>query len=842
MRRAVAALVLLAGGLFALAPGSSATAVRRAEFISGAAYLIVEFLDDDLVHFELSAAGPSPGTDAPLFVTPQIAETGYPGPSALTRDGDTFTTPGLRVEVAPASLCVTVHDAAGRLLHQACPRALDQPWKGLTITRGGVQHAYGLGEQFPRGGTSEGDWVGRVRTPGGPYGNAMVFDPDNGPVGNAQIPVLFAVGAAGLNYGMFLDQVHKQQWDLTGDPWTVETWGDRLRWYVMTGPDLPDLRRDYMELTGRPPVPPRKAFGMWVSEYGFDDWAEIDDRLSGLRAARFPVDGFVLDLQWFGGVREGADDTRMGSLTWDLTKFPDPAGRIARYEAEQGVGLIPIEESYVGRALPEHADLAGRGFLVRSGCATCPPVYLAQDDKDWWGRGGMIDWTLGAAGDHWHAVKRKPLIDQGVLGHWLDLGEPEIYDAGDWTAGVLPGEHAHAGYHNLYNLAWAASVARGYAAEPRRPFLLTRSGAAGIQRYGVAMWSADIGSRLTALADQQNAQMHMSMSGIDYFGSDIGGFRREMLDSDLSELYTQWFADAAWFEVPIRPHTENLCNCFQTSPDRIGHTASNLANLRRRYELTPYYYSLAHRAHRTGEPLVPPLVYHYQDDPNVRELGHEKLIGRDLLVGIVAGRGERERDVYLPAGVWYDYHSGERTSSAGQWTGRRPLWVDGEFRLPAYARAGAIIPKMAVDEATMNVFGRRTDGTRRDELIARVYPGAAASEFTLYEDDGTTTGYQRGEVRTTTLRQQVTGPTATVTIGPAEGGHPGALTARPNVVELAGRASAVSLNGTPLPRHATEDAFDAAASGWYDGGDGYVFAKSAVLDVGAAKTFAFTLA
>lgn len=834
------ALVFLAALLMpSLVASSAQAAVQRVQFTSGPAYLIVEFLDDDLVHFEL-ANGTSPGVNDSIFTTPQVAKKDYLGPTSFTQSGNTLTTPAMKVEVTAGTLCVKVSDPA-RLLYEACPRNLAQAWKGLTITKSSIQNAYGLGEQFFMGGSADGDWVGRTRSPGGAYGNAMVFDTDNGPVGNTQIPVLFAVGASNLNYGLLLDQVYKQEWNLTGSPWTVDTWGDQLRWYTMTGPDLPDLRKDYMELTGRPPVPPKKAFGMWVSEFGYDNWAEIDNRLSGLRADAFPVDGFVLDLPWFGGVTAGSDNTRMGTLSWDPTAFPNTSATINDYATNKGIGLMTIEESYVGKNLPEHADLAARGYLVRSGCPGCAPVYLTTND--WWGRGGMIDWTQDAAADYWHTLKRQPLADQGVQGHWLDLGEPEMYDAGDWTSGVLPGKHAHADYHNVYNLKWAESVARGYASGTKRPFMLARSGAAGIQRHGVAMWSADIGSKLTALAQQQNVQMHMSMSGIDYFGSDIGGFRREMLNSDLNELYTQWFANGAWFEVPVRPHTENLCNCAQTSPDKIGHKASNLANLRQRYELAPYYYSLAHRAHRFGEPVVPPLVHYHQNDPNVREMGHQKLIGRDLLVGVVAGAGERDRDVYLPAGTWYDYATGEKLTSSGQWFTDRPLWVNGVFRLPAFARAGAIIPKAHVDDKTMNAMGKRTDGTTRNELIARVYPDTTSTDFTLYEDDGATTAYQSGSVRTTQISQQLSGATATVTVAASSGDYSGAPSSRPTVVELVAgtQASAVTLNGSPLTQHATKTAFDAAAAGWYNAGGNLIVAKAASASVTTAKTFAFTL-
>lgn len=845
---ALAAATLTAvGGVYDVDPATAAPlGVQRAQFTLGSSYLVVEVLDDDLVHFELAGGGTPPGTSNPLFTTPQVDKTDYAGPDVYSLTGSVIQTSDLRVSVAPTTLCVTTTDITRTpelVLQTSCPADLGQAWKGLNITKSSMENAYGLGQQFFTGASSDGDWVGRTRTPGGTYGNAMVYDAENGPVGNTQIPVLFAVGDANANYGLFVDQLYKQEWNLTGDPWTMRTWGDQVRWYVMSGPDLPDLRQDYMELTGTPPVPPKKAFGLWVSEFGYDDWTEVDNTISGLRSADFPVDGVMLDVQWFGGVTANSDNTRMGTLDWDTSKFPSPASKIASLSAD-GVGVIPIEESYIGKNLPEHADMATDGYLVRSGCATCAPVYLTGNP--WWGKGGMIDWTQPAAGAAWHDEQRQHLVDEGVTGHWLDLGEPEMYDANDWTAGVLPGKNAHADYHNAYNLLWAESIADGYERndEDARPFLLSRAAAGGIQRHGTAMWSADIGSTMKALASQQNAQMHMSMSGIDYYGSDVGGFRREMLDSDQDELYTQWFANSAWFDTPLRPHTENLCNCLETSPDAIGDEASNLENLQRRYELAPYYYSLAHRASQYGEPLAPPLVYYYQNDDNVREMGHQKMLGRDLMVAIVAGEGERQRDVYLPAGDWVDVHTNERIASTGQWIEDVPLWRNGVFTLPAYARSGAIIPKAFVDAETKDITGKRSDTTVHNELITTVYADDTASDFTLYEDDGATTAYESGAVRTTQISQATTGSTASVTVGASSGTYTGAPSSRPTVVELVTdgtQASAVTLGGSALTQRASKAAFDAATSGWYNAGGGLVVAKAASSAVTSAKTFSFTL-
>ena len=165
-----------------------------------------------------------------------------------------------------------------------------------------MTRAYGLGQEFRTLGSADGDWTALgVRQGVELLGNGFQGF-QNAAVGNVQIPVLYALGPTALNYALMLDNVYKQSWDFTGSPWRARMFGDQIRFYVITGPDLPDLRADYMELTGRPPVPPRKAFGLWVSEFGYDNWDQIDALAAGLRDAGFPLDGFVLDLNWFGGV------------------------------------------------------------------------------------------------------------------------------------------------------------------------------------------------------------------------------------------------------------------------------------------------------------------------------------------------------------------------------------------------------------------------------------------------------------------------------------------------------------------------------------------------------------
>ena len=850
-------------------PARTAYAASRPVTItSGGQYLIVEALTDNLVHFELSALRTRPNT---IYTSPMVFKTDYLGPTSWTDKTvgsiRTLQTPTTKVDVNTTTLCATVTDTTRSLiLTTYCPLNLQEAWKGLTMTRETFTHGYGLGAKYITAGSADGDWIAtpnhRVRSPG-EYGNEME-EFNNGGVSNTQYPVLYLLGSGSNNYAMFLDDYYKQEWHFDANPWKVETYGDWIRWYVMTGADLPTLRQSYMGLVGRPPVPPKKMFGLWLSTFGYRNWKQVDDKLAGLVNAHFPVDGFVLDLYWFGGITANKDSTNIGRLTWDIQQFPNAATRLASYRTESGVGIINIEESLVGKGLSEWTTLNSQGFLVREGCPTCPAVAINHDltptDNGFFGNVGIIDWTNTAGADWWHDNKRQALVNDGILGHWLDLNEPEgnsgnrLYHPTDWYAGFDPhiglvptGLHSEGDIHNLFAFFQAQSIARGYTRNgvKQRPFMMSRSGAPGIQRFGATQWSGDIASNFGSLATWSNVQMMMSLSGMDYYSSDLCGFRRGNCQGacDLNDLYTQWFATGMMFDVPGRPHADNDS---ETSPAVLGKVEGNLANVQRRYELSPYTYSLAYRAWLAGEPVVPPLVYYYQSDSKVRTIGHEKMLGRDFLVGIVAAQGEFRRDVYLPAGDWVYFDSNEWFHSSGQSFTRIPEYRGYNiFRLPLFARAGALVPSMYVDHQTGNALGFRRGGSTHKELIVRAYASSAATSFTLYEDDGQSKDYTAGAYRTTLLSQQRTsGSSETVSIAGSSGTYTGAPKVRNNVVALVvenQQATNVTLNGSPLAQFKSKSAFAAASSGWYNAGYNVIQAKSGVQKVTAAKTFVFTL-
>lgn len=780
-------LLLLFTSISIIASAQGEGGIYRAAFKTGGRQLTVEILDDDLAHFQL---GDATDDELGIWTTPMVDKTNYTGPTAVNVIAlNVIETPEMRLEIDESALCVTVTDISREpelTLTTLCPLATESgESSGLTFTQEGTTDLYGLGEQFLRRGGINGNWFGKRRSFLNVYGNELTSF-NGGNVGNAQFPILYALGAATENYALFLDDVYQQYWDLRENPFSVTTKNPTVRWYIMTGADLPDLRGDYMELTGHPPVPPRQMFGLWVSEYGYESWDELEGVLDSLQAANFPLDGFVLDLQWFGGI--GANG-KIGGLAWDETNFPDPAATIAGLREAYGIGIMTIEESYVKDTLSDYEDVADQGVLAREcGDPHCPPITL----NAWWGRGGMVDWTNPEAAAWWHDNRRAHLIDEGVIGHWTDLGEPETFDEAAWYHGFPEQNlHAHADVHNLYNLRWSESIWDGYQRNgvERRPFILSRSGTSGTQRYGVAMWSGDIAANMISLEAHMNAQMHMSLSGVDYFGSDVGGFYRQVFDPVLGMegMYTVWLANSVLLDVPLRPHAANQQNLYNTAPSLIGDVASNLANVRLRYALSPYLYTLAHRAYRDAEPIFAPLVYSYQDDPEVRLIGAQKMLGADMMMATITGENIETIPVYLPAGGWFNYYTGDYfASESGQWIDVSTN-VDGLRRAPLFVHDGAIIPQMVVDDATLNTLGQREDGANGlQNLVFTVYQAENEGDFTftLIEDDGQTMAYQSGDVRETLVTVTANDAGVTVTIGAVVGTYTGAPETRNVEVRL----------------------------------------------------------
>lgn len=940
----------------------------------GTRCLRVEVLDENLVHFEIfERRGHEIDHDKKclrendmIWITPMVDgrneagayfdgsrpndyrvhyNGGYSGPedASFRKHADGIETSQVRVKVSDESRCVSVFDKVRNveLTDKLCAEELNKDNKFLRVSKKNMFNFYGVGNLFTRDRNPNGDWKGikwdvskNADRPGNLRGPTF----HNGDPSTSQFPVVYALGPGLQNYLLFFDNGGRMSMDFTEqERFSYETYGDELRFFVMTGPHVRQLRSDFLRLTGRPPLPPKGHFGHTTSKFGFKSWGEVEEEVSKLRSGGFPLDGVALDLQWFGGKFGDPETFRMGVLQFG-NEFPDPQGKVREFYDKYGITFMPIEESYIDDRLDEHRALVDGGFRNSTpgfrGITGDDGCFLAREHLDfngqdggwkparvdvnfkrtlsggntvWWGRGGMLDHTNPHGRYFWHQLKRRWLTKMGITQHWGDLMEPEMFYEYAYYQGFPElyrewqvwenGDRVtrknivqkHGDIHNFYGLLWAKGVEEGYAnaenASFAKPMLrefyghdyedgprhttMTRASTVGGQRYG-GLWTGDTRGNFENFVGHLQTQLHAPFFGFDYYSGDVGGFFHIKDGKDPGDhfdrvLYKQWMAVASLAEIPVRPHGWALEEGISYGAHVRGHPDSNRANLWRRYELIPYLYSLAHRAHRFGEAIFPPLVFHFQEDLTVRENGTERMMGPSLLFRVVAdwrGYNQKEADsapVYLPKGKWVDYESLEWFDSNGGIT--RPIAFFRKERVPAsapadtyyflnplFAREGAIIPKAYVDEKTMNALGKRWGEAPREELAVRVFSSPNASDFTLYEDDGVSRGYLRGKVRETVIHQRHLGNRAEVTINAAGGqSYVGAPGARKNVVELVVRNQRVTPDGVRVNSQAQrrcsadeKNDFDKAQHVcWYQASDQLVRVRTSDREVSETKTFQF---
>jgi alpha-D-xyloside xylohydrolase len=345
---------------------------------------------------------------------------------------------------------------------------------------------------------------------------------------------------------------------------------------------------------------------------------------------------------------------------------------------------------------------------------------------------------------------------------------------------------------NAYSLVNSQAVYEGQraAAPDQRVFILTRNGFAGQQRYAATTWSGDITSTWTALAKQIPAGLSFSISGIPYWTVDSGGFAvpprfannptPEAL-AEWAELNTRWFEYATFLPL-LRVHGQApVREMWEFGGDTSPSYQAQLKFDRLRYRLHPYLYSLAGQVTHEGGTLLRPLVMDFREDAIARAIPNQFLLGPAFMVSPVTTYQAQSRSVYLPAGGWYDFWTGAPV--AGGQTLEAPAPLDA---IPVHVRAGAIVP-----------FGPELTYTGErpaDPIVLYVYTGADGA-FTLYEDDGLTYGYERGELSRIPITWN--DGARTLTVGAREGSFPGMLSERAFEVVLVSEATPVGFSFTP---------------------------------------------
>jgi len=610
-------------------------------------------------------------------------------------------------------------------------------------------HLYGLGQ----GGGAQLDRLGTSRV----FWNSQV---GHGPGVDFGVPLVVAV-APGGSYGLFFDTTAMARLDTArgsgGQTLRYEADVPSFDLYVLAGPRPADVLAAYAELTGFPALPPRWSLGFLQSTRFFDTTEDILHLARTIREKQLPCDALIF-LSTYGpsqGWNEG-----VGHLGFHRQLLPDPAVTLRELREEYALRVITHEYPVIHPDAPGYDEAERRGFLLDVAYPAPPPAPapapsdvrdVAHRRQGYFEDQRFIDFTNPEARAWWWEQHRH-LVELGVAGWWLDGGEGPSDPAPMHRGNALL-------MHNAFDLYRFRAFAEGEARDrpDGRAWMLCRSGAAGMQRLGAGTWSGDINTTFTTFEAQVLLGLGLAMSGVPYFGTDIGGFYPNALDG---ELYARWFQFGAFSPI-FRAHgwvwRQHLPWAHGPEVEAICRRYLEL-----RLRLLPYLYTIAWQAHTGGLPLMRPLAMEYPGDPNVWELGREYLFGPDLLVAPVTRAGASHWPVYLPAGRWYDFWTGEAHEGGRAISVATPLDA-----LPLFARGGSIIP--------MGPVMQRTDERPLDELTLLVYPGAhgVGGTCTIYEDDGATRAHQRGERALTRVRTSFADGAARIEVDATDGAYAG---------------------------------------------------------------------
>ena len=468
----------------------------------------------------------------------------------------------------------------------------------------------------------------------------------------------------------------------------------------------------YRQLTGEAPLMPQWALGYIHCRERFHSQEEILKTANRFREKQLPVDVIVQDWQYWGKYGWNA-------MRFDEAHYPTPKLMTDSLH-RMNMRLMVSVWSKIDRQSEVGRQMAAEGHYIPG--------------TDW------IDFfNPASASAYWQNFSRR-LLPEGIDAWWQDATEPENDDLTGrrvWQ-GRYPGEW----FRNVYPLLVNKTVYEGLMKDQpeRRPMILTRCGFPGIQRYGSAMWSGDVGNDWQTLRRQIIAGLGMQAAGIPWWTYDAGGFFRpgnQYTDSAYVKRMLRWIETAVY--LPLMRVHGYMSN---TEPWEYGPQAEGIIAqcLQERYRLMPYIYSQAAAVSFDGATLMRPLVFDFADDAEALRQECEYMFGPSLLVSPITEPDVTEWTTYLPrhAAGWYDFRTG-RHYEGGQYVTTK---VDDSF-IPVFVKGGSILPLCNGKQ-----YAADKDGV---SLEMRVYPGADAT-FTLYEDDGESNAYRHGDCRRTTYR------------------------------------------------------------------------------------------
>jgi alpha-D-xyloside xylohydrolase len=595
-----------------------------------------------------------------------------------------------------------------------------------TFDSGADEHYYGLGQQ-------QKGWMD-LRD------HQIHCWHDYGAIGGEDVCVPFMVSTRG--YGLIWDNPSKTTIDLGfngRNVWSSEI-GDRVSYFVIAGETSDEIYQGYRLLTGAAPLLPRGVYGYIQSKAIYPTQEHALDVAKGYRERKLPLDVVVVDF---------LNMTHQGEMDLDPKRWPDPAAMNREFHA-MGVNTLLSVWPHFAPGTQFYDMLKSKGWLIHKPDGTPDSGYYKNTI------GPNIDTTNPEAAKWWwEKIRDRYVKPYGFDYIWLDETEPDVDPANDvFFIGTGPR------FYNVYPLFHTSSVYEGFRrdfGDSRRVMILARAAYLGAQRNGSVFWSSDIVSTWDMLKRSIPAGLNFTASGMPYWDTDIAGFfspaipadyhapHKPLIDGsdvrgtignyeDYPELFVRWFEWGAFHPV-MRAHGERDHNEVWSYGKQAEPILAKYLKLR--YQLLPYTYSVAYGSYQTGAPYMRALFMDFPDDPKALDIPDEYMYGPAFLVAPVTEQGAIRRSVYLPAGCdWYNYWTNERLHGGQTIVADAPIDT-----LPLFVKAGSIVP-----------LGSEVMSGQQPQAIAavRVYPGANG-KFTLFQDDGQTYGYEKGQGSITTL-------------------------------------------------------------------------------------------
>src|SRR5450432_196526 len=595
----------------------------------------------------------------------------------------TLTTSQLKIEITRADSSIVFYDAAGHKLTQETSHTLtpvevngektfhSERFVNMWDTQ---ESFYGLGQH------QAGVWNYR--------GEAVDISQDNT---NISVPMLLSSNG----YGIFWNNGSRSRFNnrFVHAFYLSSEVSDSIDYYFIYGPDFDKIVAAYRELTGAAPLFGKWAYGYWQCKNRYDSQKEILDVAHKYRDLHIPLDNIVQDWFWWN---------TMGEPVFNKN-YPDPKGMIDALHKDH-VHLMISVWPFFRPGSPVYDDMSEKGFFIdRTKAAGFHPMGMALYDA----------FNPEARKYYWNLMD-KALFKIGADAWWLDTTEPET--EGRETNILVTNKTAlgnGARYVNEFPLMTTGAVYDGQraASDQKRVFILSRSGYAGVQPNAAPVWSGDVDPNWETFRRQIPAGLNLSVSGVPYWTTDIGGFVVANPDDPAyRELFMRWFEFGTFCPI-FRVHgtrTTNQNELWSYGPEA---QKTLVAYDKLRYRLMPYIYSLAWKTTAEGYTIMRPLVMDFREDVRAQNIGDEFLFGPDLLVAPVTEPSASTRRLYLPAAGWFNFWTGEALSGGRTVDAQSPIET-----IPLYVRAGSILPMgPEVEYAAEKVA---------DPVEIRVYRGA----------------------------------------------------------------------------------------------------------------------